>query len=557
MFLFKTNIKSENIIYYIFFLSVFCLTYYYSKYIVNTDDFLIHEFAHHIKNNKHLYKDIDYLVAPLSFYLLSEIHELPIFNGYIYRTIVSLLSLLNAIVFFVFLNSFDISKRYKKLIIITTICSNGLLIPSFWYGNLATLSVCIVILILRYEHKSLLYSMLLGFFSICTILFKQNIGISCTFGLIFSSIFIFKKEFFLFRFLGILSALAIFSIYFSTKTGLNFYDYFKIYLNYNIELVQQNSTRSLDFNFLVKNLFSNYFQYSSFNWNIFKIYFFFIFFLFIFKFFKKALIYKLFYLLTFISIFYFFFLNSHSSFAFLGNLYLFLIIFLLFFFLDKFSKNEIDNNHNILSCIIIILFSIAGALLKGPWGFNETFNLSFLLIVIIFYFFEKKNFFFLKNISIFILFSLFSFNITNLKNDIKVLNNLDFIKIDNKNVKGLLFPSKSFKNLEETIEFLIKHKINNFYLFPPEAPVYWLTDNINPTRVISSSKNVYPFGIKEIIQELQKAETLYILIKIDQVQNEGNSFFSDVEKKYFYDFVYDNYTRFYENNNYIFYKKNL
>ena len=101
-----------NITIYFFIFIVFLLSYFHSGYILNTNDFLIHEFAHQINQGKDLYIDIDYLVAPLSFYLLSIIQKLPFFDGYTYRIIIGLLSVLNSFIVLFFFKSILKNKNH-------------------------------------------------------------------------------------------------------------------------------------------------------------------------------------------------------------------------------------------------------------------------------------------------------------------------------------------------------------------------------------------------------------------------------------------------------------
>jgi hypothetical protein len=211
---------------------------------------------------------------------------------------------------------------------------------------------------------------------------------------------------------------------------------------------------------------------------------------------------------------YYMYINLLSNHAFL-NINFLSITCLLVMVIYTHIKNRIILLNKYSLFIIVALFAILGAVLKGPWGVTEIFVLFFAIYAIFYSLFDTENLRFVKVIITVLVFQTSIYNFSIFYGDyLHYVKDKKFQTFDYPAIKGFLFSDDRYQGMPDLIKWLeINSGSNEFFIFPPEDPFYLIMNRTIPVRVINSSKNVYPYSTDKLVDELNNSNIKFLIIK--------------------------------------------
>ena len=539
-------IKSHKWIYAFVFASLnFSLAYILSKYILNTDDFLNHAIAHQITKGEHLYTSITILLPPLNFYLMAGLRFLPFEPEFSYRLGVGIISCLSAgTMYFILKNT--IGEHLAKRLIWLTLFSHFLLIPTIWYGNNAALCVIASIYFLTKKNSSTADNVLASAMIALALFFKQNIGIPALLALcIIGFVDGIKLQLIRIAALTLVSLLILFCL--ATLSHVSVLEYGQLFWDHNVTLVQNGSTRSLTITHVLFNILGGWVDFSSPYYD----------------YFLSAYILALVLLLAAVrldrkygkqiyltawfscTIFATSFIvlsRLHSHHAFFNVLFVSISCATIVLLFMQIKQQSLSLKY--LTPLIVSGASLTGALLKGPWGIVEVYNIFFVITAILLSLAircKQKTLTYILSL-IFVQISIYNFAV--FYRDFSSINWEKFETVDLPNIKGFEFynNAQTYNGLRGAYQWIKdRPPRTSYFVFPPEVPLHLIADDVNKTGIINTSKNILPYPLETTILSLDTYKPDVIFWKLEHMQVEANSYFSSSEKRMFYEWISKHY----------------
>lgn len=523
----------------------FFLTFFLSKYILNTDDFLNHAIAHQITKGQHLYTSITLLLPPLNFYLIAALRLLPTDPEFTYRVCVGIISATSAVLLQLILRNTS-GRHLGDALAFFTLFGHFLLIPTIWYGNNAALCVLVGLYFLSKPSLSISDNIWASIAFMMAVFFKQNIGIPAVLvlflfgwidGIKLASLRIFVAGL---TAISILTALTLLS-------GTSFANYLAIFWEHNFTLIQEASTRSLTVKHVFVNVLGGWVDFSSDYYKHFlpayalgiallalsmhlstrvanSI--------FVGVWLVAVLLATCFIVLT----------RLHSHHAFFNVIFVSILCLIAVLVARQIESRSFSRK--IVLPLLIGAASMTGALLKGPWGIVEVYNLIFASIGLLLGASARLNYKALTYLfsAVFLQVSVYNFAV--FFRDFKSIDWEKFQQVDVPGISGFRFynNARTYQGLSQANQWLENNGADkSFFVFPPEVPLHLVRNDIDKTGVINTSKNIFPHPMATTIIAIERADPDVILWKLDHTQVEATSFFTDKEKETMFKFVSSRY----------------
>lgn len=523
----------------------FLLTFFLSKYILNTDDFLNHAIAHQITKGEHLYTSITILLPPLNFYLMAALRLLPFDTELSYRLGVGMTSAVSAGVLQLMLRRAS-GQRLGDILAWFTLFAHFLLIPTMWYGNNAALCVLIGLYFLSKSSPSTTDNILASIALMTAVFFKQNIGIPAVMAL------------FLFSWLdgiklatlriAVASMTAIFILMaLAMLSSQPLFSYSALFWDHNFTLIQQASTRSITLKHLIFNIWGAWIDFSSPYYKNFTLAYtigatLLAFAIYLNKRFASPIFVRIWIAGVFVTTCLIVLTRLHSHHAFFNVIFTF-VLFLTVILLAINIKGK-ALTYKIIAPLSVGFAALTGALLKGPWGIVEIYNVVFAMIGLLLSVSVRHQYKPLSYLFIAAFLQLSIYNFAVFIRDFKAIDWGKFEQVNAPHLSGFHFYNKArtYNGLLEADKWLTSNgSDDSYFVFPPEVPLHLIRDDVNKTGIINTSNNILPYALDTTIVALLKANPDIIFWKIDHTQVEANSFFTNGEKDEVLNWILDRY----------------